>query len=286
MGRVDGKVAFVTGAARGQGRSHALRLAAEGADIIAVDICHDIGTVTYSLAGPDDLKETVRLVEEQGRQIVAREADVREPEQLRAVLAEGLRELGHLDIVVAQAGILTMGGRPPMQAWSDVVDVNLIGTINTIQAAMPYLQEGASIVATGSVAAFMARSIEPTPGAEPGGAGYSFTKRVLADYIHELAQQLAPRGIRANAVHPTNVNTTMLQNDVMYRTFRPDLENPTREDAELGFPSQQAMKVPYIEPVDVSNAVLFLASDEARFVTGMQLRVDAGGYLKMHGFHV
>jgi NAD(P)-dependent dehydrogenase (short-subunit alcohol dehydrogenase family) len=225
-------------------------------------------------------------VEALDRRIVAVEADVRERSQLIAALDQGIAQLGHLDIVVAQAGILTMGGRPPMQAWSDVVDVNLIGTINTIQAAMPYLQEGASIVATGSVAAFMARSIEPTPGAEPGGAGYSFTKRVLADYIHELAQQLAPRGIRANAVHPTNVNTTMLQNDVMYRTFRPDLENPTREDAELGFPSQQAMKVPYIEPVDVSNAVLFLASDEARFVTGMQLRVDAGGYLKMHGFHV
>jgi len=142
------------------------------------------------------------------------------------------------------------------------------------------------VIATGSVAAFMARTIESTPGSDPGAAGYSFSKRVLADYIHELARQLAPRGMRANAVHPTNVDTAMLQNEVMYRTFRPDLENPGRQDAEPGFKSQQAMDVPYIEAVDVSNAVLFLASDEARFVTGMQLRVDAGGYLKLHQFHI
>ena len=286
MGRVEGKVALVTGAARGQGRSHAVRLASEGADIIAVDLCRDIDTVTYPLARPDDLKETVRLVEEQGRRIVAREADVRSTEQLRTALEDGVRELGHLDVVVAQAGILSMGGKREMQAWSDVIDVNLIGTINALQVSLPHLHEGASLIATGSVAAFMARTIEPSPGADPGGAGYSFAKRVLADYVHELARQLAPRGIRANAVHPTNVDTAMLQNEVMYRTFRPDLEDPGRADAELGFKSQQAMDVPYIDPVDVSNAVLFLASDEARYVTGMQLRVDAGGYLKMHQFHV
>jgi SDR family mycofactocin-dependent oxidoreductase len=286
MGRVEGKVAFVTGAARGQGRSHAVRLASEGADIIAVDLCRDIDTVTYPLARPDDLKETVRLVEEQGRRIVAREADVRSAEQLRAVLDDAVRELGHLDIVVAQAGILSMGGRRELQAWSDVIDVNLVGTFNAVQAALPHLGEGASVIATGSVAAFMARTIEPTPGSDPGAAGYSFAKRVLADYIHELARQLAPRGMRANAVHPTNVDTQMLQNEVMYRTFRPDLKNPGRQDAEPSFKSQQAMDVPYVEPADISDAVLFLASDESRFVTGMQLRVDAGAYLKLHQFHI
>ena len=285
MGRVEGKVALVTGAARGQGRSHAVRLAAEGADIIAVDICHDIDTVTYPLARPDDLKETARLVEDQGRRIVAREADVRNAEQLRTAIEDGLRELGHLDVVVAQAGILPFGGRREIQAWSDVIDVNLVGTINAIQNALPHLREGASIVATGSLAAFMTRTIEPTPGADPGGAGYSFTKRVIADYVHELARQLAPRGIRVNAVHPTNVDTPMLQNETMYRTFRPDMENPTQQDAEPAFATQQAMNVPYIDPVDISNAVLYLASDEARFVTGMQLRVDAGGYLKLHQYH-
>jgi SDR family mycofactocin-dependent oxidoreductase len=286
MGRVEGKVAFVTGAARGQGRSHAVRLASEGADIIAVDICRDIDTVTYPLARPEDLKETARLVEEQGRRIVAREADVRSAEHLRTVLEDGVRELGHLDVVVAQAGILPMGGKRELQAWSDVIDVNLIGSINAVQVALPHLRKGASVIVTGSVAAFMGRTIEPTPGADPGGSGYSFAKRILGDYIHELARQLAPRGMRANAVHPTNVDTAMLQNEVMYRTFRPDLENPGRQDAELGFKSQQAMDVPYIEPMDVSNAVLFLASEEARYITGMQLRVDAGGYLKMHQFHI
>ena len=282
MGRVEGKVAFVTGAARGQGRSHAVRLAEEGADIIAIDICHDIDTVPYPLAGPDDLKETARLVEEHGRRIVTREADVRDAGQLRAALDDGVRELGRLDVVVAQAGILPMTGKPAMQAWSDVIDTNLIGTINAIQVALPHLSEGASIIGTGSVAAFMARSV----GGDPGGAGYSFAKRVLGDYVHELAFNLAPSGIRANAVHPTNVDTTMLQNDVMYRTFRPDLENPTRADAERGFPAQQAMHIPYVQPLDISNAVLFLASDESRYVTGMQLRVDAGAYLKIHPFHV
>jgi NAD(P)-dependent dehydrogenase (short-subunit alcohol dehydrogenase family) len=172
-----------------------------------------------------------------------------------------------------------------MQAWSDVIDTNLIGTINAIQVALPHLQKGASIIATGSVAAFMARTIEPQPGADPGGAGYSYAKRALSDYVHELARALAPREIRANVVHPTNANTAMLHNDAMYKAFRPDLENPTREDAELSFPAQQAFPVPYIEPGDISNAVLYLASDEARFVTGLQLRVDAGAYLKLHSFH-
>lgn len=285
MGRVEGKVAFVTGAARGQGRSHAVRLAEEGADIIAVDICRDIDTVTYPLARPEDIKETARLVEERDRRVLTFEADVREPARLREVLAAGVAELGHLDIVVAQAGILPFGGARSVQAWSDVIDTNLLGTINAIQVALPLLDKGASIIATGSVAAFMARTVEPSPGADPGGAGYSFAKRVLADYVHELARTLAPRQIRVNAVHPTNVSTTMLHNDTMYQVFRPDLERPSREDAEKAFTVQQAFPVPYIDPVDVSNAVLYLASDEARYVTGMQLRVDAGAYLKLHSFH-
>jgi NAD(P)-dependent dehydrogenase (short-subunit alcohol dehydrogenase family) len=140
-------------------------------------------------------------------------------------------------------------------------------------------------VATGSAAALMNHAIVESPGADPGGTGYAFAKRALAEYVHELAVNLAPHNIRANAVHPTNVNTPMLQSPPMYRSFRRDLENPTREDAERAFPAMQAMPIPYIEPVDVSNAVVFLASDEARYITGMQLRVDAGGYLKWHGFH-
>jgi len=282
MGRVDGKVAFITGAARGQGRSHAVRLAEEGADIIAVDICRDFQTVGYPMATPEDLKETVRLVEEQGRRIVARQADVRDSAALRAALESGLAELGGLDIVVAQAGIAPLRGEPKLQAWCDAIDVDLIGTINAIQISLPHLREGASVIATGSTAALMEFGIVQEPGNNPGGSGYAFAKRALSEYVHELARNLAPLKRRANVVHPTNVDTRMLQSEPMYKSFRPDLEHPTREDAEPGFAVQQAMPIPYVEPRDISNAVLFLASDEARYITGTQLRVDAGGYLKWY----
>jgi SDR family mycofactocin-dependent oxidoreductase len=285
MGKVQGKVAFVTGAGRGQGRSHAVRLAEEGADIIAVDICHDIASVKYPMSSAEDLQETAAMVEKHGRRIVAVPADVRDIMALRSALDRGLSEFGRLDIVVAQAGIAPLRGEPPMQAWCDVIDTNMIGTINAIQASLPHLTEGASIVATGSAAALMNHAIVESPGADPGGTGYAFSKRVIAEYVHELAVNLAPRRIRANAVHPTNVNTAMLHNESMYRSFRRDLEHPTRDDAERAFPAMQAMPIPYIEPVDVSNTVVFLASDDARFITGMQVRVDAGGYLKWHGFH-
>ena len=285
MGRVQGKVAFVTGAGRGQGRSHAVRLAEEGADIIAVDICQDIDSVKYAMASSDDLQETARLVEKLDRRVVAVQADVREAAQVRAALERGIGELGRLDIVVTAAGIAPLRGEPPLQAWSDVIDTNLVGTLNAIQAALPHLREGGSIIATGSTAALMNHAIVETPGSDPGGTGYQYTKRALSDYIHELALNLAPLGIRANVVHPTNVNTPMLHSDPMYRSFRRDLENPTREDAEKAFPAMQAMKIPYVEPVDISNAVLFLASDEARYVTGIQMRIDGGSYLKWHGFH-
>jgi SDR family mycofactocin-dependent oxidoreductase len=285
MGRVQGKVAFITGAARGQGRSHAVRLAEEGADIIAVDLCQDIESIGYPMATPEDLKETERLVEATGRRIVAERADVREPAQLKNALERGIAELGRVDIVVAQAGIAGMKGDPPLQAWSDVIGTNLIGVINAIQTALPHLGEGASIVATGSTAALMIVRPMDQAGKDPGGAAYVVAKQTLSRYVHELAANVAPLKIRANVVHPTNTNTAMLQSEPMYRSFRPDLEHPTREDAEPVFGVQQAMPVPYVEPVDISNAVLFLASDEARYVTGMQLRVDAGGYLKWYDFH-
>ena len=155
MGRVQGKVAFITGAARGQGRSHAVRLAEEGADIIAVDICHDVDTLKYPLSTPDDLKETARLVEAQDRRIVTVQADVRERAQLQEALERGIAELGKVDVVVAQAAIAGMKGEPPIQAWTDVVDTNLIGVLNAVHAALPHLPAGASIIATGSTAAFI-----------------------------------------------------------------------------------------------------------------------------------
>ena len=285
MRRVEGKVAFVTGAARGQGRSHAVRLAEEGADIIAVDLCSDIAAIGYPMATPEDLEETVRLVEKHGRRIVAVQADVRQVDQLRAAVERGIAELGSLDIVVAQAGVAGMKGEPQIDAWCAVVDTNLIGTMNAIQVALPHLGDGASIIATGSTAALMDVSKVDVPGKDLGGVAYVFSKRALSQYIHELATHLAPRGIRANVVHPTNCNTDMLQSEPMYRSFRPDLEHPTRADAEPAFGVQQAMPIPYVEPEDISNTVLFLASDEARYVTGMQMRVDGGGYLKWYDYH-
>ncbi len=286
MGRVQGKVAFVTGAARGQGRSHALRLAEEGADIIAVDICKDFPTIGYPMATPEDLEETADLVKKTGRGIVTEIADVRDAAQMKAAVAGGIAEFGKLDIVVAQAGIAGMKGQPPLQAWCDVIDTNLIGTINAIQAALPHLTEGASIIATGSTAALMDAHQKDNPGADSGGMSYMVAKRLLSQYVHDLATELAVRGIRANVVHPTNCNTDMLQSEPMYRSFRPDLEHPTRADAEPVFGIQQAMRINYIEPIDISNAVLWLASEEARYVTGMQLRVDGGGYLKWYDYHV
>jgi SDR family mycofactocin-dependent oxidoreductase len=277
-GRVAGKVAFITGAARGQGRSHALRLAEEGADIIAVDLCEDIATNHYPLSRESDLQETAALIEKLDRRVVTRVADVRERSQLAAAVAAGIAELGHIDIVVANAGICPLGADVPAQGFLDAVSVDLVGVINAVEAAFPHLSAGASIVCTGSVAGLMSGGTD-NPQNGPGGAGYAHAKRGVARFVHDLALQLAPHSIRVNAVHPTNVNTDMLQSEPMYRVFRPDLENPTREDAELAFPAMQPMPIGYVEPVDISNAVLFLASDEARYVTGLQLKVDAGALL-------
>lgn len=286
MGRVKGKVAFVTGAARGQGRSHAVRLAEEGADIIAVDRCADFATVGYPMATPEDLEETARFVEKTGQRVITAKVDVADACSLRTVLDNGVAELGRLDIVVTAAGIAGMKGSADLAAWVDVMNTNLIGTINAIHAALPHLGEGASIVATGSTAALMDVAKNDNPGTDPGGAAYLHSKRLLSQYVHNLAAELAPRGIRANVVHPTNTNTPMLQSAPMFKSFRPDLENPTQADAEPVFYVQQAMKVPWVEPADISNMVLFLASDEARYITGTQQRVDAGGYLKWYDYHV
>ena len=279
-------VAFVTGAARGQGRSHAVRLAEQGADIIAVDRCEDFETVGYPMATPEDLEETARFVEKTGQRIVTAKVDVSDAGRLRTALDNGVAELGRLDIVVTAAGIAGMKGSADMAAWIDVMNTNLIGTINAIQVALPHLGEGASIIATGSTAALMDVAKNDSPGTDPGGAAYLHSKRLLSQYVHNLAVELAPRGIRANVVHPTNTNTPMLQSAPMYKSFRPDLDNPTQADAEPVFYVQQAMKVPWVEPEDISNMVLFLASDEARYITGTQQRVDAGGYLKWYDYHI
>jgi SDR family mycofactocin-dependent oxidoreductase len=276
MGKLDNKIAVVSGAARGQGRSHAIALAAEGADVIIFDICADLEGNTYPLSRPADLDETALLVEKEGARCFSAICDVRERSAVWQTIADAVEEMGHLDIVVANAGICPMGKRQTLQSWSDTIDTDLVGVFNVIQASMPHLNDGASVIATGSLAAQLGSATNQGP----GGSAYSLAKQMVAHYVNDLSVQLAKRMIRVNALHPTNVNTDMLHNEGMYRVFRPDLASPTRDDAELSFPAMQAMPVPYIEPYDVSAAVVFLASDDARYITGTQMRIDAGGYVK------
>jgi SDR family mycofactocin-dependent oxidoreductase len=275
MGKLDGRVAVVTGAARGQGRSHAVTLAEAGADIIALDICADIENVRYPLARPADLEDTRRLVEKEGRRAVIYQADVREPSQVREAVDGGVRQLGRLDIVVANAGIAPLGPDLPGSAFLDSVNVNFVGMVNTVTAAYPHLKAGASIIATGSVAA-MTKGATDSKQHGPGGAAYSLSKKEVARFIHELALALAPEAIRVNAIHPSNVNTDMLHSAPMYKTFRPDLEAPTRDEFEVASKAMFPWPISWMEPKDISNAVLFLASDDSRYVTGQQLRVDGG----------
>ncbi|AHK31125.1 2-deoxy-D-gluconate 3-dehydrogenase [Rhodococcus opacus PD630] len=283
MNRVAGKVVLITGAARGQGRSHAVHLADEGADIIAFDLCEDIASNEYPLATEADLEETGRLVEKAGRRVVTAKVDVRDRAALQRELDAAVATLGRLDVVVANAGIAPLGSDVPVEGFVDAFDVDFVGVINTIHSALPHLDAGASIIATGSVAGLV-----PQTGLNgqqalqgPGGDGYGLAKKMLWTYTNSLALTLGPKSIRVNAIHPTNCNTDMLQSPPMFRTFRPDLENPTAEDAKVTFPFMQAMPTPWVEPEDISHAVVFLSSDESRFVTGQQLRVDAGAGLKL-----
>jgi SDR family mycofactocin-dependent oxidoreductase len=279
LGRVAGKVAFITGAARGQGRSHAIRLAQEGADIIAVDICETFDSMNYPLATAEDLAQTVKEVEAEGRRIVAVKGDVRIKSELKAALDAGLAEFGKVDVVVANAGVTAMKDPTLLQSFVDGVDVDLVGVLNTVGVALPHLTAGASIIVTGSTAGMM-KGLLDSPGLGGGGTGYAFAKRTLFTYVEVLALQLASHMIRMNAIHPTNTDTTLLMNDDIYRAFRPDLKNPTREDAIQAFPVMQAMPIPFVDPQDISHLVAFLASDESRYITGMNIRVDAGAMLK------
>ncbi|UEL30825.1 mycofactocin-coupled SDR family oxidoreductase [Rhodococcus sp. C1] len=283
MNRVDGKVVLVTGAARGQGRSHAVRLAQEGAHIIAFDLCADIASNEYPLASPADLEETARLVKEAGQQVVTARVDVRDRAGLETALAEAVGQLGGLHVVVANAGICPLGKHVSTAGFVDAFDVNFLGVVNTVHASMEYLGEGGSIIAIGSVAGLVPQTgfngQQALQG--PGGDGYGLAKKLIQAYTSSLALTLGPSSIRVNAIHPTNVNTDMLQSMPMYRTFRPDLENPTAEDAAVTFPFIQAMPIPWVEPADISHAVVYLSSGESRFVTGQQLRVDAGAGMKI-----
>ena len=264
MGRVDGKVAFITGAARGQGRSHAIRLAEEGADIIAIDICKDYDTVGYPMAKSEDLRETAAAVEALDRRIVAREADVRDGEALKAVVDEGLAELGRLDVVVANAGVCTVQpwDQVTPEAWRDVIDTNLTGVWNTCVHSAPHLiaAGGGSIVLTSSTA-----GLKGMPFVGP----YAVAKHGVIGIMRLLANELGKHSIRVNTLHPTGVDTAM---GAMNVALEPLLD----ESPELAPLFMNALPVELTEPRDQSNAVLFLASDEARYVTGLEMKVDAG----------
>lgn len=278
-GRLEGKVALVTGAARGQGKSHAIRLAEEGANIIAVDILEQIDTVRYPLGSEEDLADTVAQVEATGQKILARKADVRERDQLRAAVDEGVAALGGLHIVAANAGILPIKTPHQPKAFVDAMDVDFGGVLNTVAVTLPHLGEGASIILTGSTAGLMPNTLN-NPVLGPGSAGYGLAKTFIVQYTEILALQLAPSFIRVNAVHPTNCNTNLLHNEDLYQVFRPDVANPTADDVQPAFYAFQALPIPYVEPRDISNAVLWLASDEARYVTGINVRIDAGSLIK------
>jgi SDR family mycofactocin-dependent oxidoreductase len=277
MGMLEGKVAFITGAARGQGRSHALRMAQEGADIIAVDLCSQMGSVPYPMATPEDLAETVRQVEALDRRIVATEADVRDSAGLKAALDDGVAQLGKLDIVSANAGIFSVSPVEDLSddAWDEMIAVNLTGVFKTTRAAIPHLKANGngSIVLTSSTA-----GIKGTANA----AHYVAAKHGVVGLMKTLANELAPHMIRVNSVHPTTVDTDMIQNQTMYDLFRPDKApgTATVEDAGDAFLTLNALPIKWVEPVDISNAIVWLCSDMARYVTGVQLPIDAGSVTK------
>ena len=272
-GRLEGKVALISGLARGQGRSHAVRMAEEGADIIGFDICEPIETVPYEGATKEDLAETMRQVEALDRRIVATEADARDFDAVKKAVDDGVAQLGRLDIVSANAGIFTFG-TPTHEVsdteWNNVIDTNITGVWHTVKAAAPHMIEagnGGSIAITSSAAGIKAMA---TVGA------YTTAKHAVIGLMRTLALELGEHNIRVNSIHPTGVGTEMILNKPMYKLFRPDLDDPTQEDFAEGFAELHALPTTWVEPVDISNAIVFLASDEARYITGLEMKIDAG----------
>lgn len=278
MGTLEGKVAFITGAGRGQGRSHALRLADEGADIVALDICADaVESVPYPLSTRADLDETVALVEAKGRRAVAGEADVRDLGQVQKVVDEGLGEFGKIDVVCANAGVGSWSVSYEMsgQMWKDMIDINLTGVFNTVRAALPSMVErgeGGSVVLTSSTAGLIGYQ---------NTAHYTAAKHGVIGLMKVLAQELGPQRIRVNAICPTTVNTPLVINDATFELFAPDVANPGPDDVRDAFAGLNILPdVPWIEPSDVSEAVAWLCSDAARYITGIALPIDAGNTVK------
>lgn len=276
-GRVEGKVAFITGAARGQGRAHAVRLAQEGADIIAVDICRGFDDSPAPAATAEDLAQTAELVKNCNRRIVTAEVDVRDFAALQAAVDSGVEQLGRLDIIVANAGIGTTAGKlhkASESLWQEMIDVNLSGVWKTVKAGVPHLLaggRGGSIVLTSSVAGTKAY---------PHVGHYVAAKHGVIGLMRTFAVELGQHSIRVNTVNPTHVNSPLLMNEGTFRAFRPDLADPGPDDLAPVCQSFHYLPTPWVTPEDISNAVLFLASDEARYITGVMLPVDAGSCLK------
>lgn len=278
MGRLDGKVAFVTGAARGIGSSQAVRFAEEGADVILVDIARRIGNLPYDLASEDDLDATARQIRQLGRRVRTYTADVRDVEALRAAADGGVADLGRLDVVAASAGIISYGTAVelPEELWRQALDVNLTGVWNTVRATVPHLRtggRGGSVVLTSSVAGLRAYPDHPH---------YVASKHGLMGLARALALELGPESIRVNVVNPGGVATEMIHNPQTFALFAPDVPEAERDETTLApsFQEGNALPVPWVEPIDVANATLFLVSDEARYITGIALPVDAGALLK------
>jgi (+)-trans-carveol dehydrogenase len=273
VGKLDGRVALISGIARGQGRAHAVKLAAEGADIIGFDIAGPVETVDYAPATPAELAETVAMVEELGRRIVAAEADARDHERLAELVDGGVAELGRLDVVITNAGIF---GPPALSwemdetAWRTTLDVNLTGSWQTTRVAIPHILaggRGGSIILTSSICGLVG---------SPHASNYVAAKHGVLGLMKSLANELGASSVRVNAILPSNVRTGMLDNEVTAALFRPDLEDPSLEDGAATLQALHVLPVPWVESEDIANAALFLASDDARYVTGSELLVDAG----------
>ena len=278
-GRVEGKVAFITGAARGQGRAHAVRLAQEGADIIAIDICKPIAGFLMPPSTPEDLAKTADLVKGHNRRIVTAEIDVRDYQALKAAVDSAVQQLGRLDVIVANAGISHAGDtldKTSASDWQDMIDVNLSGVWKTVKAGVPHILaggRGGSIVLTSSVSGLKANIF-------PHLGHYVAAKHGVVGLMRTFAVELGQHMIRVNSVHPTHVNTPMVMNEGSYKMVRPDLENPGPDDVAPFFQMSHTLPIPWVEPEDISNAVLFFASDESRYITGVTLPIDAGSCLK------
>ncbi|TWH37458.1 mycofactocin-coupled SDR family oxidoreductase [Rhodococcus rhodochrous] len=265
------RVALVTGAARGQGRSHAVALAERGADLVICDRCEDSEAVAYPLSTKADLEETVRLVEATGRRCISVQADTADRSAIEALVRRAEEELGRIDIAIANAGVSAAAPVQdlPDSQWSEVIGTNLTGVFHTVAAVAPgMIERGYGRIVT--IASMLGRA------AAPAQAAYCASKWGVIGMTKSAALDLAPHGITVNAVAPGNISTPMVHNDALYRMMRPDLENPTRADIEPIFASLHGQPVPFLEPEEVTHAVLFLAAEASAHITGTVMSVDAG----------